>query len=203
MPSIIPEDTQVWVVNEDDRPHILKWAGRKTVVNPGERKVVNYYAMVRSAGDPRAVDISPRDRYRTNEVARLDAKYGCTGEQEWRYEPYEIERKGEKVKMPPAWPRLRFYALEDETEYNTVLVDPDGISVHKVSETAAALHSRDDQIATLTKQIESLTRAMDALQYDKSRDAADQKTDEKTAEPEAKRPRSASSSRRVREDVPE
>ena len=125
-----PDYTTVQMVNEGDTEFVGKYTGQTFRAAPGERIFVPFYAMCLWAGHPDAMDLDRRRRYRTDELSRLQVKYGthsfngcwttelCSGN----------PGTDNKPKHPPTrhLPDIHFYRVEDNTEYMTVLADPEG-----------------------------------------------------------------------------
>lgn len=76
-PGLIPETTVVYLDNVGPTDFLGVYASQRYPIPAGTRTIVPYFAMCLWMGDPRAVDVNDRDRYRLWEWERLRTKYGA------------------------------------------------------------------------------------------------------------------------------
>lgn len=125
-----PEYTTVQMVNEGDVEFVGTYTGQQFRAGPGERIFVPFYAMCLWAGHPDAMDLDRKRRYRTDELKRLQVKYGAFSFNGcWTTELCKGNPGVDGVKKHPPTrhlPNIHFFRVEDGSEYMTVLIDPDG-----------------------------------------------------------------------------
>lgn len=153
--------------NQGKDTFVGKWAGRRFYIEPGEMKFVPFYAMCLWAGHPNARDISKRERYRTDEWQRLQVRYGTYSFNGcWTFDVCDGNPTpdGSRKKHPPRrhLPDIHFYSIDTDTEYNTVLIDPEGTKTgHAVApdETLA-----DDVVRQLREEVANLQHDLAVVQ---------------------------------------
>lgn len=163
-----PEHTVVRMVNEGPEPFNGVYLGDQYNVPAGEQAFVPFYAMCLWAGHPDAVDISKKERYRTEELQRLQVKYGthsfngCWSTEVCKGNP--DPRNGQKHPPHRHLPNIIFYAVDTNTPYPTVLADPEG---NQATQIAVASSSQDDlanrAMRDLQTQVEQLQRDLAAM----------------------------------------
>lgn len=164
-----PDYTTVQMVNSGDVEFVGTYTGQEFRAGPGERIFVPFYAMCLWAGHPDAVDLDRKRRYRTDELKRLQVKYGTHSFNGcWTTELCNGNPGVDgKSKHPPMrhLPDIHFYRVEDGTEYMTVLADPEGkkIGAHTIAEVSqGTMESR--ALADLQSTVERLQRELSVVQ---------------------------------------
>jgi hypothetical protein len=123
----IPEWAQVLVTCEDES-HLdaeFAWNGRHWLVRAGETKLVLYFAVIRSFGDPRSVDMNdgePEHQYRTKEFMRVQQKWGIEN-------PLTKDEEGPVRQWDRHVPRIRVEMPGTGEQLLTVVQDPKGAHV--------------------------------------------------------------------------
>lgn len=164
-----PDYTVVKLYNHGPEEFVGQYAGDTYRCEPERTIFVPFTAMCIWAGHPDAVDIDRKRRYRTDELKRLQVKYGtysfsgcwttdvCTG---------NPDKDGTK-KHPPTrhLPNISFLNVEDDTEFPTVLADPQGKGV---SSNVISGVQQDDlasrAVTELRDQVNNLQRELAAVQ---------------------------------------
>lgn len=151
-----PDYTTVQMVNTGDVEFVGTYTGQEFRAGPGERIFVPFYAMCLWAGHPDAVDIDRKRRYRTDELKRLQVKYGTHSFNGcWTTELCKGNPGVDMVKKHPPMrhlPDIHFYRVEDGTEYMTVLADPEG---RKLGASTIAEASQDTMESRALKDLQS------------------------------------------------
>lgn len=155
-----PNDS-VRIVNVGDQQWSDMFGGVQYRINPGGEAFVPFPAVCLWFGHPDAVDIDPRNRHRTDEVARLRTKYGVyehTVVPESRPDLGEIGTDAwENVR-----PRIDVYALTGE-KLVMVMDDPDGTNVTPAQLTIAEQQSSGQMLATMQAQMAEMQREIARL----------------------------------------
>lgn len=168
--SRTPEYTVVRAENQGPEPFTAKYQGDTFHIPPGGQIFVPFYAMCLWAGHPDAIDVDRQRRYRTDELRRLQVRYGthsfngCWSTDVCNGNPGP-SRDGVKAKHPPHrhLPDLHFFSIDTGEEYNTVLLDPEGRTLTtSTAQTQDTLESR--AMRDLQSQIAALQRDLAAVQ---------------------------------------
>lgn len=155
------------MVNEGPEPFTGTYLRQQYHVPPGEQAFVPFYAMCLWAGHPDAVDIDKKRRYRTEELQRLQVKYGthsfngcwttdiCDGNPD--------VKNGKKHPPRRHLPNITFYAVDTNAPYNTVLADPAGSEATQTAMVASQDDLSNRAMRDMQKQIEQLQRDLAAM----------------------------------------
>ncbi len=131
--------------NAGSEPWLARYANQQYRIQPGGEGIAPFVAVCNWFGHPDAVDISPRDRYRTNERDRLRIKYGV----------YDDDSKWEAQT-----PSIEVFTLDGE-RIITVLDDPDGVNLSPSTSTLAEKAMLEQQMAEMQKQMKAMQTALD------------------------------------------
>jgi len=161
-----PDYTTVQMVNSGDVEFVGTYTGQEFRAGPGERIFVPFYAMCLWAGHPDAVDIDRKRRYRTDELKRLQVKYGTHSFNGcWTTELCSGNPGVDGVKKHPPMrhlPDIHFYRVEDGSEYMTVLADPEGRKI------GAGVISEVSQDSMESRALKDLQATVERLQKELS-----------------------------------
>lgn len=129
------------ILNLMDREWTGMYNSQSYKMPPGGETIAPYIAVCNWFGHPDAVDVGPRERYRTDEYARLRVFYGV----------YDDEDRWDELT-----PKVEVYDLEGN-RIITVIDDPSGAHL---SPTQTTVLERDN----LTRQLAQMDRQMRAMQ---------------------------------------
>ena len=171
----IDDWVQVKLVNVGDKDIRIDYANKRWDIPAHGERMVPYHCMVMVCGDPRAFDVpnDPRQRYRTDEWARLRVRYGI----------YENEHLADEL-----LPEVEAYSALGN-RIITVIDDPEGDAdtLQSINETELDRLQRAN--IQMQKQLEAISRRMEQLTgADKEITAEDlgdedRRTDKPTAGP--------------------
>lgn len=167
----MPAGDIVVVHNEGDRPFRSRWNNQQYEIPPGGQVYAPWEAMVRWCGDPGARD-TDKERFRTDEVSRLDCLYGLLNAPFYSDEPRRTH--GMETTVPPEpqedyqphdnryrhphLPRLDVRTAAGD-KVVTVLDDPFGDSF-----TPSQIVTQDASLVAAIQKLESEIAAMKAQQ---------------------------------------
>lgn len=114
-------------------------------MSPGGECIAPYIAVCNWFGHPEAVDIGPRERYRTDEYARLRVFYGV----------YDDEDKWDELT-----PKVEVYDL-DGNRIITVIDDPSGSALTPAQSTVAERDLLVRQMTQMQKQMAMMQAQLD------------------------------------------
>lgn len=166
-----PEATVVRLRNDGDTLFRARYGGIRYHIEPGSEAIVPFMAMCLWFGHPNAVDIDKRRRYRTWEFQRLCVKYGV-------YEHHEL--------INEMFPKVSAWDLLSNTEYITVVKDPDGKHLTPDVQTKLERESLVEQMNAMQRQIAELHALLDQNDKQTAADiiSGDVRTDTPTHRPE-------------------
>ena len=162
----VPEQTVVRMVNNGPETFHERYIGQDFIVPPGEQAFVPFYAMTLWAGHPDAVDLNKKERYRTDELSRLQVKYGTHSFNGcWTTDICNGNPGPDRApKHPPRrhLPDISFFAVDTGEEYATVLRDPEGTSTASLTSQLSQDELSNRAMADMQRQIAELQRLIAA-----------------------------------------
>lgn len=169
------ESTVVRLRNDGETEYRQRYAGVRYRIPPGGETIVPFMAMCLWLGHPDAVDMDKKRRYRTQEFQRLCVKYGV----------YEHHDQVENL-----FPKISAWSLIDNTEYITVVKDPEGGHLTPDVQTKNERERMAQQMAAMQAQITMLQAQMEqsARENASAIAAGDTRTDNPTQRPELQIP---------------
>lgn len=139
----------VRAVNRSDQPVTWEYARQKYVLPPNVAVYVPYEAMVYWQGDPRAIDMPGgklNEQFRRLQRDHLRALYGV----------YENDERWATI------PLVECYPIDSDLRFETVLLDPDGVSVSSEAASANETEFLRNQLASMQQQVAILAAQVNA-----------------------------------------
>lgn len=122
------------------------YGGTRYRVRPGGEGIIPFEAACLWFGHPDAVDIDPRNRYRSEEYARLRVRYGV----------YEVDALWDENK-----PKIEVFDL-DGVRVITVIDDPLGETINPDTNDAAQTQLLQVKMTEMAKQMVAMQAQIDA-----------------------------------------
>lgn len=173
----------VRAVNRSEVTVVWEYDRAKHVLQPNTETFVPYMAMVYWQGDPRAIDVPggrQHEQHRRNEHSRLRVLYGV-------YEESEGHNRWDDI------PLVECYPINSDVRFETVLHDPDGLSVSASAESVPEtqyLRRQMEDMASQMRVMQSRLAASEAQEAAVSAPGVDtevldrQETEQRVATPE-------------------
>lgn len=165
------EATVVRLRNDGDKLFSQKYGGVRYQIPAGGEAIVPYMAMCLWLGHPDAVDMDKKRRFRTQEFQRLCVKWGI-------YEHHDL--------VDERFPKVSAWSIIDNTEYITVVKDPDGKHLTPDVQTKAERDRMQTQLVAMQAQIAMLQAQMEQNAKEQAAEiaAGDTRTDQPSQRPE-------------------
>lgn len=143
--TMLQANDVVRIRNLMDREWSAMYNSQTYRMGPGGETIAPYIAVCNWFGHPEAVDMGPRERYRTDEYARLRVFYGV----------YDDEDKWDELT-----PKVEVYDL-DGNRITTVIDDPSGSALTPAQSTVAERDLLVRQMAQMQKQMAAMQTQLD------------------------------------------